>query len=255
MNGSNVGYRIDIRDLDKSFGSLNVLSGINITINEGEFLAIVGRSGCGKSTLLRLISGLEKPTCGSLKVAGSEVAGVNSDVRFVFQEARLLPWKSTLDNVRHGTPNNDRDKALKALASVGLEDRAKSWPLVLSGGQTQRVALARAIAGHPKVLLLDEPMGALDALTRIEMQNLVENLWREQGFTAVLVTHDVAEAGPPGGPHHRHRRAQNRLRCPHRTAHGPGKRTPAFARFEQDILNKVLKIHVTEPEACPAPAL
>jgi sulfonate transport system ATP-binding protein len=247
MDSIDKGYKIDIQDLDKCFGTLSVLQHINLTIQEGQFLAIVGRSGCGKSTLLRLISGLDKPTAGKLTVNGKDIAGVDSNVRFVFQEARLLPWKTTVDNVRHGAPNNDKPIALKALAQVGLEDRADSWPLVLSGGQTQRVALARAIAGTPKVLLLDEPLGALDALTRIEMQNLMENLWLEQGFTAVLVTHDVGEAV----------RLADRVIVldEHQVALDvsielprPRLKDAGFAHYEQMILNKVLKIH--EADAC-----
>lgn len=238
----NKGFKIEIKDLSKSFGSLSVLEKVNITICEGDFVAIVGRSGCGKSTLLRMISGLDKPTGGQLLVEGKPVNGVDSNVRFVFQEARLLPWKTALDNVRHGALNNDKNAALKALDAVGLKDRSQCWPLILSGGQTQRVALARAIAGRPKVLLLDEPMGALDALTRIEMQNLVENLWNEQGFTAVLVTHDVSEAV----------RLADRVLVfdDHQVVMDqeiklkrPREKDADFAHYEQLILNKVLKIH------------
>lgn len=254
MGEINNGYKIEIKDLSKSFASLTVLEHIDITINKGEFLAIVGRSGCGKSTLLRMISGLDKPTAGSLKVADKEVDGVDSTVRFVFQEARLLPWKTALVNVRHGAPNNDKAIALKALADVGLEDRANCWPLILSGGQTQRVALARAIAGKPKVLLLDEPMGALDALTRIEMQNLVENLWCEQGFTAVLVTHDVSEAV----------RLADRVIVldEHKIVLDlmikmarPRKKDADFADYEQRILNKVLKIQESAEGPSPQPTM
>ena len=242
MGNENKGYKIEIKDLQKRFGSLSVLENINITINEGEFIAIVGRSGCGKSTLLRMISGLDKPSDGQLAVNGAPVNGVDSSVRFVFQEARLLPWKTALDNVRHGALNNDKEAALRALDAVGLKDRSQCWPLILSGGQTQRVALARAIAGRPKVLLLDEPMGALDALTRIEMQNLVEKLWVEQGFTAVLVTHDVGEAV---------RLANRVLVFDDRKVvmdqeiklKRPREKDADFAHYEQIILNKVLKLH------------
>lgn len=136
MGKSNKGYKIEIRDLSKSFGSLSVLNKINININEGDFIAIVGRSGCGKSTLLRMISGLDMATSGSLLVEGNEVKGVDSNVRFVFQEARLLPWKTALDNVRHGAPNNDREIALRALDDVGLKDRAQCWPLILRRADT-----------------------------------------------------------------------------------------------------------------------
>ena len=188
------GYEIKIENLSKSFGNLEVLKDINLTIPQGQFVAIVGHSGCGKSTLLRIIEGLDIPTQGNLIVNDKKVNGVDSNVRFIFQDARLLPWKSVLNNVLVGIKDRDKKKAEEALAHVGLLDRKKCWPGVLSGGQKQRVSLARALSGEPSVLLLDEPLGALDALTRLEMQNLIEGLWKEQGFTAVLVTHDVSEA-------------------------------------------------------------
>lgn len=254
MSNTNKGYKIEIKDLSKSFGSLSVLEHINITVNEGDFVAIVGRSGCGKSTLLRMISGLDKQTSGSLLVEGKDISGVDSNVRFVFQEARLLLWKTALDNVRHGAMNGDKEAALKALDAVGLKDRAQCWPLILSGGQTQRVALARAIAGTPKVLLLDEPMGALDALTRIEMQNLVENLWLEQGFTAVLVTHDVSEAVRLADRvlvfDDRHIVLDQEIKL-----RRPRVKDAEFAYYEQKLLNKVLKIQDTGDASCPEPSI
>ena len=188
------GISIEIKNLSKKFGELSILEDANISIDPGDFFAIVGKSGCGKSTLLRLIKKKKKPTSGSILLDGKPVDRINSDVRFVFQDARILLWKNVLDNVILGSPTRSREDALWALKAVGLEGREKSWPIVLSGGQRQRLSLARAIVGKPKVLLLDEPLGALDALTRIEMQQLIEKLWKEQRFTAVLVTHDVAEA-------------------------------------------------------------
>jgi sulfonate transport system ATP-binding protein len=152
-------------------------------------VALVGRSGCGKSTLLRLVAGLEQADGGRVAIDG---AGRADALRLMFQEARLLPWKGVLDNVALGLA--DRDAARAALAQVGLETRAADWPSVLSGGQRQRVALARALVHAPAILLLDEPLGALDALTRIGMQQLIESLWLRHGFSAVLVTHDVQEA-------------------------------------------------------------
>lgn len=253
MGETSKGYKIEVKDMSKSFGSLSVLKNIDLTINEGDFVAIVGRSGCGKSTLLRMISGLDNVTSGILMVDSKEVTGVDSNVRFVFQEARLLPWKTALDNVRHGAPNNDKNIALKALAQVGLEDRAQCWPLILSGGQTQRVALARAIAGKPRVLLLDEPLGALDALTRIEMQTVIENLWLEQGFTTVLVTHDVSESV----------RLADRVIVldDHKIVLDvqidlprPRLKDGKFAQYEQLILNKVLKVQDTAELPCPESA-
>lgn len=194
MNEDINGYGIEIKNLTKDFGALKVLEDINLKISSGDFVAIVGHSGCGKSTLLRIIAGLDFPTEGSIKLNGNEVNGVNSNVRFLFQEARLLPWKSVLANVVIGTPDKNEAIAALSLERVGLINKKGEWPGVLSGGQKQRVSLARALAGKPKVLLLDEPLGALDALTRIEMQELIEKLWEEQCFTGILVTHDVSEA-------------------------------------------------------------
>ncbi|MGP7817209.1 ATP-binding cassette domain-containing protein [Niallia sp. 01092] len=188
------GVNVKIQGLDKSFGEANIIKNIDLTINKGEFIAIVGKSGCGKSTLLRLIAGLEQPSNGELLTEGKKIQGYNAETRVLFQESRLLPWKKVVENVRVCAVNKNKEDAYKALASVGLEEKGNQWPRVLSGGQKQRVALARALAADPKLLLLDEPLGALDALTRIEMQNLIENLWKEKGFTAILVTHDVSEA-------------------------------------------------------------
>jgi sulfonate transport system ATP-binding protein len=188
------GAAVRLAGLRKSFGGRDVLRGLALEIAAGEFVAIVGRSGCGKSTLLRLLAGLDRATAGELKIGGEPVSGRIAEARLMFQDARLLPWRRVLDNVGIGVPDNWRMKAYDALASVGLQDRANDWPAILSGGQRQRVALARALVSRPKLLLLDEPFSALDALTRLEMQSLVETVWLEQKFTAVLVTHDVAEA-------------------------------------------------------------
>jgi len=192
------GLSVEIQNVAKRFGDKLVLEGASLSVREGEFIAIVGRSGCGKSTLLRLIAGLEQASGGSLAKGGERIDGIGSDTRFMFQDARLLPWKSVLDNVRLGIAKSGhadaQQQAYSALKLVGLEDRANDWPSVLSGGQRQRVALARALVGEPRLLLFDEPLGALDALTRIEMQQLIERLWEQRGFTAVLVTHDVGEA-------------------------------------------------------------
>ena len=189
------GTALSLRGVRKAFGTRRVLDGIDLDVAPGEFVAVVGRSGCGKSTLLRLLAGLETADAGTLAADGAPVARSDADTRFMFQDARLLPWKRVLDNVALGLPGTDaRERARAALAQVGLADRAGEWPAVLSGGQRQRVALARALVHAPRLLLLDEPLGALDALTRIEMQQLIESLWRTHGFTAVLVTHDVSEA-------------------------------------------------------------
>jgi len=189
------GLDLSIEGLGKSFGTREVLRDIELRIRPGEFVAVVGRSGCGKSTLLRLLAGLDQASSGSLRAGGQRLAVHREEVRIMYQEARLLPWKRVLDNVALGLTSADaRERARDALAQVGLADRAHDWPAVLSGGQRQRVALARALVHAPRLLLLDEPLGALDALTRLEMHALIESLWRRQGFTALLVTHDVAEA-------------------------------------------------------------
>ncbi|MGY4627474.1 ATP-binding cassette domain-containing protein [Bradyrhizobium sp. USDA 4486] len=190
------GLPLSIRGLRKSFGDNEVLRGIDLYIPAGQFVAIVGKSGCGKSTLLRLIAGLEKIDAGSISF-GDEVQA--EDIRVMFQEPRLLPWARVLANVEVGLGRDRASadahaRAEKALGEVGLADKRDQWPSVLSGGQKQRVALARALVSRPRVLAFDEPLGALDALTRISMQRLLERVWRDQGFTAILVTHDVSEA-------------------------------------------------------------
>ena len=194
--GARRGLSLTIRGLRKSFGDNAVLRGIDLHIPSGQFVAIVGRSGCGKSTLLRLIAGLEKPDEGTIAF-GEEAR--REDIRVMFQEPRLLPWSRVLGNVEVGL-GTDRSladakaRAAQALVEVGLDSKRGQWPAELSGGQKQRVALARALVSQPRVLAFDEPLGALDALTRISMQQLLERVWRDQGFTAILVTHDVAEA-------------------------------------------------------------
>ncbi|WP_373377906.1 ATP-binding cassette domain-containing protein [Cupriavidus nantongensis] len=194
------GVAVRVNQVVKRYDGRTVLHEVALEVAPGEFLAIVGRSGCGKSTLLRLVAGLEAADGGSIAIDGEAAAtGSTSrarpaDVRVMFQDARLLPWKRVLDNVALGLPRARHAEAAQVLAQVGLADRAQAWPARLSGGQRQRVALARALVHHPQLLLLDEPLGALDALTRIEMQALIESLWRRLGFTALLVTHDVSEA-------------------------------------------------------------
>jgi sulfonate transport system ATP-binding protein len=190
------GLSLTLQGLRKSFGDNEVLRGIDLHIPAGQFVAIVGRSGCGKSTLLRLIAGLEAATAGTIGF-GEEARA--EDVRVMFQEPRLLPWARVLSNVEVGLGRDRASpdaqaRAEKALVEVGLGDKRGQWPAVLSGGQKQRVALARALVSHPRLLAFDEPLGALDALTRISMQRLLARVWRDQGFTAILVTHDVSEA-------------------------------------------------------------
>jgi sulfonate transport system ATP-binding protein len=198
IHGSATGSAVRLRGVTKCFGRHEVLCGIDLDIPPGQFVAIVGRSGCGKSTLLRLLAGLDEPTAGSIEIDGLSVRW-RDRVRLMFQEPRLLPWQRVAANVEVGLSHafggkDRRRQALEAIAQVGLSGRDKEWPAILSGGQKQRVALARALVSHPRILAFDEPLGALDALTRIEMQALIEQVWQDKGFTAVVVTHDVAEA-------------------------------------------------------------
>ncbi|WP_018261052.1 ATP-binding cassette domain-containing protein [Methylobacterium sp. WSM2598] len=198
---ASAGLAVGLRGLAKSFDGRPVLRGLDLAIPAGQFVAVVGRSGCGKSTLLRLVLGLEAPSAGEVTLEAGPREGRDPRRlrRIMFQEPRLLPWARVLDNVavglgEEGARRARRARAAAALAEVGLSDKAGQWPATLSGGQRQRVALARALVGRPGLLALDEPLGALDALTRIGMQDLIERIWQLQGFTALLVTHDVAEA-------------------------------------------------------------
>src|SRR5699024_7560860 len=177
-----ISSHVVLDEVEKSFSERSVPKGINLTINQGEFIAVVGKSGCGKSTLLRLIAGLEETSGGSIFVNGKPLKQLNQYARIMFQDGRVLPWKRVIDNIRIALREEKEMKALETLRQVGLKDRMNDWPRKLSGGQKQRVALARALVHDPELLLLDEPLGALDALTRIEMQDLIESLWHDRGF-------------------------------------------------------------------------
>jgi sulfonate transport system ATP-binding protein len=182
----------EVRNLTKRFGDRTVLSGLDLTVASGEFVALLGRSGSGKSTLLRVLAGLDSDVEGR--------ADVTATVSVAFQQPRLLPWRKVWRNVVLGLRQDgvakSRNRALaeKALAEVHLSAHADDWPLTLSGGEAQRVSLARALVREPGLLLLDEPFGALDALTRIAMHGLVKDLWRRHRPAVLLVTHDVDEA-------------------------------------------------------------
>ena len=191
------GTAVTIERLTRRFGARAVLQAVDLAIPAGQFVAVVGRSGSGKSTLLRLLCGLDQPSQGRILFDGAPARP--GTARMMFQEPRLLPWATVADNVAVGLPRDlpraaRRAAAHEALLSVGLEARAGEWPAPLSGGQKQRVALARALVSRPGLLLLDEPLGALDALTRLDMQDLLAEAWADRGMTAVLVTHDVSEA-------------------------------------------------------------
>jgi sulfonate transport system ATP-binding protein len=190
---------VTITEVNKHFGKglkrVDVLRDINLEIHAGEVLVLLGPSGCGKSTLLRLIAGLDSPSEGTVAVDGQEVSGVDSRCGFVFQEPRLLPWLNLKDNVAIGARGKrSQNEILELLASVGLTGFEKYLPKQVSGGMAQRTALARGLAGHPGVLLLDEPFAALDALTRLLMQDLLLEVAGATGATVVLVTHDIDEA-------------------------------------------------------------
>lgn len=187
------GTGIDLTGVTRSFGSRSVLKGVDLSVAPGEFVSVLGPSGGGKTTLLRIVAGLESADGGTVKYHHPDGSG-RSPVRVMFQEDRLLPWRRVIDNVLLGLPAADRNLGVEMLNRVGLQHWAGDWPHTLSGGQRQRVALARALAHQPNLLLLDEPFGALDALTRAEMRALLERLWTESGFTVLLVTHDVEEA-------------------------------------------------------------
>ena len=171
----------------RDFGERAVLSGLDLTVDDGEFVALLGRSGTGKSTLLRILAGLDPSYQGDVLVPERRAV--------VFQDPRLLPWQRVLPNVSLGLRSPGlRALSLGALAEVGLRDHARAWPVTLSGGEAQRVALARALVREPQLMLLDEPFGALDALTRSRMQLLLQELCARHRPAVLLVTHDVDEA-------------------------------------------------------------
>ena len=178
---------------------LPVLNDIDLTVAPGEFVSLVGPSGCGKSTILRLLAGLEQPVEGGVTVDSTQVTGPSPLRALAFQDATLLPWRTVRDNVALGPEardrmERDRRRVEAALQIVGLRDFADSYPATLSGGMAQRASLARALVNRPRLFLLDEPLGKLDALTRLQLQDEILKLWESQRFTAVLVTHDVDEA-------------------------------------------------------------
>jgi sulfonate transport system ATP-binding protein len=195
---------IEIIDVHKQFTveneTLNVLGGLSLTIVPGEFVSIVGLSGCGKSTLLRLLIGLDREYQGEIRIGGEPVRGPSLDRGIVFQEHRLFPWLSVRDNVGLGLQNStlsaaEKERAVRDhIALVGLEGFENAYPHQLSGGMAQRAAIARALVNRPSILLLDEPFGALDALTRSNLQQELRRIWQAEKISMVLVTHDVEEA-------------------------------------------------------------
>lgn len=185
--------------LSKTYpNGVRALDGVSLSVRPGEIVAVVGGSGCGKSTLLRLVCGLDRPTRGSVLLDGEPIAGPHERIGIVFQEPRLLPWLSVADNVGFGLADRPRAEQAARVAAqlerVALTDKARMWPRELSGGQAQRVAIARALVTRPEVLLLDEPFSALDAFTRVDLQDHLLDLWADGKPTLLVVTHDVDES-------------------------------------------------------------
>jgi nitrate/nitrite transport system ATP-binding protein len=189
---------LSVEAVDMSFGASEILTGIDLTIRKGEFVTLIGHSGCGKSTLLNLVAGLIKPTRGAILLAGKHVEGPGPDRGVVFQNHSLLPWLTCYENVHLAVERvfkaDLRKKAQAALELVGLSHAEQKYPHQISGGMKQRVGIARALAIEPKVLLLDEPFGALDALTRATLQDELMRIVGQTGATVLMVTHDVDEA-------------------------------------------------------------
>ena len=195
--------RVHLAGVERTFptaeGSRTVLRDVNLDVTPGEIIAVVGPSGCGKSTLLRLVGGLDAPTAGTIALDDTVVRGHDDATAIAFQEPRLFPWRTIAQNVEIGLPRGTRgkqakDRVAELLDLVGLSHAADQRPREVSGGMAQRASLARALARSPRVLLLDEPFGALDALTRLKMHDLLLDIHRAQPTTVVLVTHDVEEA-------------------------------------------------------------
>ncbi len=190
---------LEINRVSKTYpNGVRALDGLTLNVELGEIVVVVGGSGCGKSTLLRLVCGLDAPTQGAVRLDGDPITAPHEKIGIVFQEPRLLPWLSVADNVGFGLENRPRRERAGRVAAqldrVGLTDKATMWPRELSGGQAQRVALARALVTRPEVLLLDEPFSALDAFTRVDLQDHLLDLWADQKPTLLVVTHDVDEA-------------------------------------------------------------
>lgn len=190
---------VECRNLNRHFGRgrarVDVLADINLTVSAGEVVALLGPSGCGKSTLLRIIAGLDQPSSGEILIDDQPAHGIDPRTAMVFQEPRLLPWKTVQDNVALGTRGRSNRELISTLIdSVGLVGFANHLPKEISGGMAQRAALTRALAGSPGVLLLDEPFAALDALTRLQMQDLLADVAEQSGATVIFVTHDIDEA-------------------------------------------------------------
>ncbi|MDQ0570503.1 sulfonate transport system ATP-binding protein [Variovorax paradoxus] len=271
---ANPSNELDIRGLGKRYantqasaGELQVLEGIDLHVPAGRFVSIVGASGCGKSTLLRLILGLDAQYEGQILLDGEPISGTGRERGIVFQDHRLFPWLTVEQNIAVGLRNapfsakEKRELVAEHVALVGLEGFEKSWPHQISGGMAQRVAIARGLVNRPRVLLLDEPFGALDALTRSRLQNELQRIWQKERITMLLVTHDVEEAVFLGDRVVVMQPSPGRIR---RTVeidlpHPRNRSDPAFIRLRDDVLSDFLDVGVdrapiTTPQPGPAGA-
>lgn len=242
-----------------SDGSLKVLENIDLHLPAGEFVSIVGASGCGKSTLLRLVLGLDTEYDGEISLNGETITGPGLDRGIVFQDHRLFPWLTVEQNIGVGlrnsshTPRQKRDLIAQHVALVGLEGFEHSFPHQISGGMAQRVAIARGLVNRPRVLLLDEPFGALDALTRTRLQGELQRIWQRERITMLLVTHDVEEAVFLGDrvvvmqPH------PGRIRriAPVHLPHPRNRSDPEFIRIRDDVLSDFLSPDKRGPSDVP----
>ena len=266
---ANPSNELDIRGLGKRYastqasgGELQVLEGIDLHVPAGRFVSIVGTSGCGKSTLLRLILGLDAQYEGRILLDGQPISGTGRERGIVFQDHRLFPWLTVEQNIAVGLRNSPfsakekRDLVAEHVALVGLEGFEKSWPHQISGGMAQRVAIARGLVNRPRVLLLDEPFGALDALTRSRLQNELQRIWQKERITMLLVTHDVEEAVFLGYRVVVMQPSPGRIR---RTVevdlpHPRNRSDPAFIALRDDVLGDFLEVDTDRtPVTAPPP--
>ena len=266
---ANPSNELDIRGVGKRYantqasgGELQVLEGIDLHVPAGRFVSIVGTSGCGKSTLLRLILGLDAQYEGKILLDGEPISGTGRERGIVFQDHRLFPWLTVEQNIAVGLRNSPfsakekRELVAEHVALVGLEGFEKSWPHQISGGMAQRVAIARGLVNRPRVLLLDEPFGALDALTRSRLQNELQRIWQKERITMLLVTHDVEEAVFLGDRVVVMQPSPGRIR---RTVevdlpHPRNRSDPAFIALRDDVLSDFLDADTDRtPIAAPQP--
>lgn len=223
---------VDIANLSRAFDGRAILDNIDLKIRAGEFVALLGRSGSGKSTLLRILSGFDQEAEGRISVASRR--------SIVFQEPRLMPWLRVIDNVALGLPRRDiEEKVAPALAEVGLAGRERDWPVTLSGGEAQRAGLARALVREPDLLMLDEPFGALDALTRLRMHGLLRTLYSRHRPAVFLVTHDVDEAIALAGRILVLRDGRFSLDIHNDVEKDKGRADPAFERLRTTLLEEL----------------